>query len=141
MNDSVRMRWLRLHRDAASSIKADSELRSRISTVEKELSELTERIGLIERAITGSSEKLHSTVIENYCHDLADHGNQMGEFEILLSQLKSDLESLQTRIASKLELAKEIEGREQQREEASRLENERAEDATTQFLNRTGGSH
>jgi hypothetical protein len=134
------MRWLKLHRDAASSIKADNELRSRISAVEEELSEVTRRIGLIERAIAGSSEKLHSTVIETYCDDLADHGNQMGEFEILLSQLKSDLESLQTRIASKLELAREMENREQQREEASRLENERAEDASTQFLNRTGGS-
>ena len=140
MNDSVRLKWLRLQREAAESMQADAELRDRITTVEQDLAELTRRIDQIEQAISSSSDKLHSTVIETYCHDLADHGNQMDEFEILLSQLKGDLESLQTRIASKLELAKEIEGRERQREDAVRLEAERLEDAETQFLNRTGGS-
>ncbi len=139
MNDSTRMRWLRLHSDAADSIKKDAELRGRISSVELSVAELCDRIEKIERVIANSAEKLHSTVIETYCNDLADHGSQMDECEVLLTQLKYDLEHLQSRIASKLDLAKEIQGREQDREDSERLESGRREDAETQFLNRSGG--
>lgn len=139
MNDTTRMRWLSLHRDAADSIRKDTELRGRISSVELSVAELTERIERIERVIATSAEKLHSSVIENYCNDLAEHGNQVDECEVLLTQLKFDLEQLQTKIASKLDLAREIQGREQDREDSERLENGRREDAETQFLNRNRG--
>ena len=140
MNDSTRMRWLSLQRDAANSIKKDVELRGRISTVELSVKELCERIEKLERVIANSAEKLHSSVIETYCNDLAEHGTQMDECEVLLTQLKFDLEQLQSRIASKLDLAKEMQDREQDREDTERLESGRRDDAETQFLNRNRGS-
>lgn len=140
MSDSGRLRWLSLHRDAAESIKDDLELRDRIGTIEEHMEKLGERIAKIEEVIANVGTNLSPAVMDTYCDDLADHDEQVGRFEDLLDQLKTDLESLQTRIASKLELAQELKDREQQDQDAERFSAGVAADAETQFVNRNGGS-
>jgi len=140
MSESTRLRWLSLHQDAAKSIQTDLELRDRISTVEEQMEELGERIEKIEQIIANAGTSLNPVVIDTYCDNLADHDEQVGRFEGLLDQLKTDLESLQTRIASKLELARELQDRDQQDQDAERLSANLAADAETQYVNRNGGS-